>query len=359
MDRRRVGRGPGRQQLDNIAGMPFIFKHVAMMPDVHLGIGATVGSVIPTKGAIIPAAVGVDIGCGMMAVQHHVWSQDLPDNLHAVRDRRSSARAAWAAPINGGANDRGAWGRSRPASGDYALACAGAALRRDPAEAPEAGQAASAPGIIWARSAPATTSSSFASTRTDHVWVMLHSGSRGVGNRIGSYFIELAKKDMRRWFINLPDEDLAYFPKAPSTSSDYIEAVGWAQELRAREPRGDDGRSPAMRLRRSSAKPFQSGAGGGELPPQLCGARAVTSAQDVLVTRKGAVRARRGRTWASSRAPWAPQFHRARQGQRGELLLVLARRRPCDVARAKPSAASRSRITRATPPASNAARTRT
>ena len=78
-----------RQQLLNAARLPFIYKWIAAMPDVHWGVGATVGSVIPTKGAIIPAAVGVDIGCGMLAVKTNLVAGDLPHNLHRVRDRKS------------------------------------------------------------------------------------------------------------------------------------------------------------------------------------------------------------------------------------------------------------------------------
>ena len=96
-------------QLKNVAALPFIHKHVAVMPDVHWGMGATVGSVIPTVGAIIPAAVGVDIGCGMMAVRTGIKAEDLPDNLHAIRSDIEAA-VPHGRTDNGGSNDRGAWG---------------------------------------------------------------------------------------------------------------------------------------------------------------------------------------------------------------------------------------------------------
>ncbi len=98
-----------RQQLLNVAGMPFVFKHVAAMPDVHWGMGATIGSVVATKGAIIPAAVGVDIGCGMMAQRTSLTANDLPDNLHALRSA-IEARVPHGRTNNGGPGDRGAWG---------------------------------------------------------------------------------------------------------------------------------------------------------------------------------------------------------------------------------------------------------
>jgi tRNA-splicing ligase RtcB (3'-phosphate/5'-hydroxy nucleic acid ligase) len=97
-----------RKQLLNAAQLPFIFKWIAAMPDVHWGIGATVGSVIPTKGAIIPAAVGVDIGCGMMAVQTSLNARDLPDNLKGIRSAIEAA-VPHGRTHHGGAGDRGAW----------------------------------------------------------------------------------------------------------------------------------------------------------------------------------------------------------------------------------------------------------
>src|SRR6201993_3993121 len=97
-----------RQQLLNVAQLPFIYKWVAAMPDVHWGIGATVGSVIPTRGAIIPAAVGVDIGCGMMAVRTSLHANHLPDNLHGIRTAIEKA-VPHGRTDNGGKNDRGAW----------------------------------------------------------------------------------------------------------------------------------------------------------------------------------------------------------------------------------------------------------
>lgn len=215
-----------KQQLRNLAGMPFIHSHVAAMPDVHWGCGATVGSVIATKGAIIPAAVGVDIGCGMAAQRTTLTAADLPDNLHALRTAIES-RIPHGRTNNGAPGDRGAWGKTVPAvpMGIYT------ALSEITAKHPKLADAE--------RRAPyhmgtLGTGNHFVEICLDEdqrVWVMLHSGSRGIGNRIGTYFIDKAKKDMERWFINLPDKDLAYIPQGSDLFKDYLAAVEWAQNF--------------------------------------------------------------------------------------------------------------------------------
>lgn len=213
-----------KQQLRNLASMPFIHKHVAAMPDVHWGMGATVGSVIATKGAIIPAAVGVDIGCGMMAVRTSLTASDLPDNLHAIRSAIESA-VPHGRSDNGGVNDIGA--RKDPVGLSEAMATR---LDRIVAKHPKIGQAA---GRAAYHAGTLGTGNHFIEICLDEaqrVWVMLHSGSRGIGNRIGSHFIQLAKDDMRRWFINLPDADLAYIPEGSQLFGDYREALEWAQQ---------------------------------------------------------------------------------------------------------------------------------
>ena len=216
-----------RQQLLNLAGMPFIHSHVAAMPDVHWGKGATVGSVIATKGAIIPAAVGVDIGCGMAAQRTSLTASDLPDSLHKLRSA-IEARIPHGRTDNGGKGDRGAWGETPEAN------CAALGHQLDelkiiadkhPKLAKAAERAPSHAGTLG-------TGNHFVEVCLDEqqrVWVMLHSGSRGIGNRIGTYFIEAAKKDMERWFISLPDKDLAYLPQGSEMFNDYIEALSWAQ----------------------------------------------------------------------------------------------------------------------------------
>jgi tRNA-splicing ligase RtcB len=216
-----------KKQLLNIASMPFIHKHVAVMPDVHWGMGATVGSVIATKGAVIPAAVGVDIGCGMMAVRTTLTASDLPDNLHALRCE-IERRIPHGRTNNGAPGDRGAWGdvpehvyqRLKPELLALQVLC-----DKHPQIKQAAQRAAHHAGTLG-------TGNHFVEICLDEeqrVWAMLHSGSRGIGNRIGSYFIEKAKEDMRRWFINLPDEDLAYIPEGSALFHEYFEAVNWAQ----------------------------------------------------------------------------------------------------------------------------------
>lgn len=209
------------KQLHNLSRMPFAYSHIAVMPDVHWGMGATVGSVIATKGAIIPAAVGVDIGCGMMAVKTNLTASDLPDNLLAVRSAIEAA-VPHGRTDNGGVNDRGAWGDDR--FGDWY-----GALTKITAKHPKLERAAQrAPRHIGTLG----TGNHFIELCLDEsqaLWVMLHSGSRGIGNAIGQFFIEKAKEDMRRWFINLPDMDLAYLPQGSDNFKDYVEAVHWAQ----------------------------------------------------------------------------------------------------------------------------------
>lgn len=217
------------RQLGNIASMPFIHKHVAAMPDAHVGIGATVGSVIATKGAIIPAAVGVDLGCGMMAWQLSISENDLPDSLGHIRAAMEKA-TPHGRTDNGGANDRGAWsditrdiGNRWDALEDRYLSI----VAKHP-------KAKSYNGVNHLGTLG--TGNHFIELCGDEngqLWVMLHSGSRGVGNRIGSYFIEQAKAEMERYHIAeyLPDKDCAYLVEHTELFDDYVDAVGWAQDF--------------------------------------------------------------------------------------------------------------------------------
>jgi tRNA-splicing ligase RtcB len=215
------------KQLRNVASLPFIHHHLAAMPDVHWGMGATVGSVIPTIGAIIPAAVGVDIGCGMMAARLNIRAEHLPDNLFDIRSRIEAA-VPHGRTDNGGRNDIGSWQVDPPeaAKARWGELEAGynAVVDKHPKAAHPRG---------FGHLGTLGTGNHFIELCLDEagdVWVMLHSGSRGVGNRFGSYFIERAKHEMRRWFINLPDQDLAYFPEGSEGFIDYIRAVSWAQK---------------------------------------------------------------------------------------------------------------------------------
>jgi len=221
------------QQLRNVASLPFIHRHVAVMPDVHWGMGATVGSVIPTKGAIVPAAVGVDIGCGMMARRTTLTASDLPDSLANLR-HEIERRIPHGRTNNGGPGDRGAW-HDIPTKAEAKMHFLADDLLQIFAKHPtlvkqwNVERAARHMGTLG-------TGNHFVEVCLDddqHVWLMLHSGSRGIGNRIGTHFIEKAKEDMRRWFINLPDQDLAYIPQGSELFDDYCFAVRWAQEYAA------------------------------------------------------------------------------------------------------------------------------
>jgi tRNA-splicing ligase RtcB len=276
-----------RKQLENTARLPIIFRHVAVMPDVHFGIGATVGSVVPTEGAIIPAAVGVDIGCGMMAVQTDLDAKLLPDSLKSLRSAIEKA-VPHGRTANGGRGDRGAWHKV-PAGPGKAWSGLEREYKTIVGKHPRVGQ-----GNDVNQLGTLGGGNHFVEVcldTTDKVWFMLHSGSRGVGNRIGSYFIELAKKDMRHLVNNLPDKDLAYLTEGTEHFDDYVEAVDWAQRY-------------AMTNRQLMMDAVVKAARA-ELPPFALGDMAVNChhnyvakehhfGHDVFVTRKGAVRARLG-----------------------------------------------------------------
>lgn len=218
-----------KAQLRNIASLPVVWPHLAVMPDVHLGKGATVGSVVPTKRAIIPAAVGVDIGCGMMAVKTNLAANMLPDNLSAVRTAIES-KVPHGRTNNGNFGDKGAWNNDPPPNVQRAWDLMNPEYRELTTRHPWmlAYNTFNHLGTLG-------TGNHFVEVCLDtdgQVWIMLHSGSRGVGNKIGSYFIELAKKDMRQAHGNLPeDEDLAYLTEGTDHFNDYTQAVGWAQRF--------------------------------------------------------------------------------------------------------------------------------
>ena len=277
-----------REQLSRAARMPFIFKHVAVMPDVHVGIGATVGSVIPTRGAVIPAAVGVDIGCGMMAARTSLHAADLPDNLEGIRSAIEQA-VPHGRDVGRGKRDKGSWGDPPP---DIVAAWATLAERfkRITDKYPRLKNTNNLVHL-----GTLGTGNHFIELcldTEDRVWVMLHSGSRGVGNAIGSFFIELAKQDARRWHLNLPDQNLAYFPEGTDHFDDYVEAVGWAQDFAALNRRMMMTKT-IRAIRSVITKPFEA-----ELEAINCHHNYVQKehhfGENVLVTRKGAVRAAEG-----------------------------------------------------------------
>lgn len=214
------------QQLNNIAQLPIVHQHIAAMPDVHAGIGATVGSVIPTKQAIIPAAVGVDIGCGMNAVRTSLTAADLPDNQKKLRSAIEALvpvgfNQHQASKVKGSAQQRVA--RSLESRLNH-IVDKHQGLRKMQRHFE----------MTWICQLGTLGGGNhfieLCLDETQHVWVMLHSGSRGIGNVIGRYFIAAAQKDMRRHQIKLPDKDLAYFSEGSALFDDYVESVAWAQD---------------------------------------------------------------------------------------------------------------------------------
>lgn len=275
------------RQLKNAAAMPFVFRWVAAMPDVHVGIGATVGSVIPTVSAIIPAAVGVDIGCGMAAVRTSLVASQLPDSLKDVRSVIERA-VPHGRTDHGGRNDKGAWSSELPKRVELAWKELEPGYDAILAKHPKLDR-----GRHAGQLATLGTGNHFIELCLDEeqrVWIVLHSGSRGVGNRIGTHFIELAKKDMGKQLGSLPDRDLAYFEDGSKHFSDYVEAVSWAQSY-ARANRRLMMENVVEALSRSEL-----------LPAFVLSDEAVNChhnyvqkerhfGTEVLVTRKGAVRA--------------------------------------------------------------------
>lgn len=279
-----------RKQVERIAAMPFIHKHIAIMPDVHAGIGATVGSVIPTRGAIIPAAVGVDIGCGMCAVRTSLKAEDLPTSLKDLRSAIESV-VPHGRSDNGRRNDKGSHVSKIPGAVENAW--------YEELDQRYKAIVAKHPKIKHDRAVGQLgtlgTGNHFIEVCLDEsgsVWVMLHSGSRGVGNAIGSYFIELARQDMKKWFINLPDANLAYLPEGTDHFDDYLQAVGWAQDY-ARTNR------ELMLKATLAAIKGQKGIPGFTLLDEVINChhnyveRENHMGANVWVTRKGAVRARK------------------------------------------------------------------
>jgi tRNA-splicing ligase RtcB (3'-phosphate/5'-hydroxy nucleic acid ligase) len=279
------------QQLVNVSQLPILHGHIAAMPDVHAGIGATVGSVIPTKSAIIPAAVGVDIGCGMNAVRLSVKASDLPENLHRIR---SAIEAA--VPVGFSQHEA-----SKVRGSQHARTARVLDQRLD--------------NIVAKHPALMKMQKRFSETwvcqlgtlgggnhfielcldEEQQMWVMLHSGSRGIGNCMGRYFIEAAKKDMRRHKMNLPDADLAYFSEGSVLFDDYVEAVDWAQDY-ALLNRGEMMRLVLEALERELSPRINAWKVMGEAINchHNYVQREVHFGENLFVTRKGAISAREG-----------------------------------------------------------------
>ena len=277
------------EQLENMAQMPFIHKHIAAMPDVHWGMGATIGSVIASKGAIIPAAVGVDLGCGMMAVQTSLTANDLPDNLHSLRCDIEEA-IPHGRTDNGRANDVGGW-NELPVHISFRWAALAARYDEIIKKHPKAKGFNNANHL-----GTLGTGNHFIEICLDEnnaVWAMLHSGSRGAGNKIGSYFIQKAKEEMERYHITeyLPDKDLSYLVEYTELFDDYCNAVMWAQDF-AEENRKAMMESVLNVLHKHYGE-FST-----EATAINCHHNYISKenhyGSNVLVTRKGAIRAREG-----------------------------------------------------------------
>lgn len=268
------------EQLKKMAQLQFIYSHIAVMPDVHVGKSATVGSVIPTKNAIIPAAVGVDIGCGMNAVRLNLKASQLPDNLSPLRH---------------------AIERKVPVGFELHKQIKAKASSIIPLEKRLQPIIQKHPGLVrMLRKFDATWQKQLGTLgggnhfielcldENQDVWIMLHSGSRGLGNVIGTYFIELAKKEAQHRFGHVPDKDLSYFAEGSASFNDYVEAVEWAQNY------AFENRREMMRLILEAIRPL--------LPPFQMTKEAINChhnyvsrenhfGEDLLITRKGAIRA--------------------------------------------------------------------
>lgn len=280
-----------QQQLLETAQLPFIFKHVAAMPDCHVGKGSTVGSVIPTKGAIIPAAVGVDLGCGMVAARTSLTAHDLPDDLRTLRLALETVL-----PV----------GRSDWGSGHFARSSILDSYRQRGTQAWEALDARYQELVEKYPKMPAKHRHPVEQMGTlgggnhfielcldeaDQVWIMLHSGSRGIGNRIGSYFIQHARQEMERLFISLPNRDLAYLAEGSDDFDDYVQSVEWAQNyaFKNREVMLEN----ALAMLKVHLPPFEIEAQAVNCHHNYI-SRESHSGENIWVTRKGAIRAREG-----------------------------------------------------------------
>ena len=274
-------------QLKNLSRLPFIASNgVSCMPDVHAGIGSTVGTVIATEKAVIPAAVGVDIGCGMNAVRLSLKASDLPDNLKPIRDEIEKR-----VPLGvGGGHDHMREVEldliTRGSYGEVVKTIVMPLYKGDMDKFTE--KAASQLGSLG-------SGNHFIELCIDEnqdVWVMLHSGSRGIGNMIGTHYIAKAKRNMEQFFITLPDDNLAYLPENTEDFDDYMAAVGWAQNY-ALENRRIMMQEVIAALRQEIAKSFTI-----TQEAINCHHNYVEKenhfGRNMWVTRKGAIRARSG-----------------------------------------------------------------
>ena len=270
-----------RKQLENVSRLPIVHGHVAAMPDVHAGIGATIGSVIPTKRAIVPSAVGVDIGCGCNAIQLSLTANDLPESLARIRGAIEAA-----VPV-GFDMHRGVSEERKRAAKALETGLRGIIERN-----PRVGTMQKDIRETWVKQLGTLGGGNHfievCLDESQQVWVMLHSGSRGIGNVIGRYFIERARREMEKSDVHLPDRDLAWLAEGSPAFEEYVDAVHWAQDY-------------AMENRREMMRAVL-GAIAPHLPPfKIVGeainchhnyvARETHFGESVFVTRKGAIRA--------------------------------------------------------------------
>jgi tRNA-splicing ligase RtcB len=280
------------KQLRQTASLPIVHGWVAAMPDVHWGLGATIGSVIPTLGAVIPAAVGVDLGCGMMAARTSLTAGDLPDSLRGLRTaiERAVPHGRSGHARRRSRRDKGSWhdvpahvdAAWKPLHDEFVEICDKHSAIRKSNHRVHLGTLGTGNHFI-----------EVCLDESDRVWFMLHSGSRGVGNRIGSYFIEKAKRDMEVHLANLPDANLAYFREGTEHFDDYVQAVGWAQRF-ARANR-EAMMTAVIAAARSTEgiRPFEVSDTAVNCHHNYV-AREHHFGEDVWLTRKGAVRAGAG-----------------------------------------------------------------
>lgn len=275
-----------KQQLQKLATLPFIYKWIAVMPDVHAGRGSTIGTVIPTIKAIVPATVGVDIGCGMMACKTSLSASQLPDNLYKLR-------LAIEKKIPHGSNPKRKIGQWNDIPIDVAERWVNHLEHGFISICDKYPRIKNSNNI--AHLGTLGGGNHFVEVCLDEanqVWLMLHSGSRGVGNLIGTYFIELAKKEMERCLINLPDKDMAYLPEGSIYFNDYMDALFWAQRF-AQINREIMMSNLIIAVKQTLGIEFDA-----SLMAVNCHHNYVNMenhfGQDVYVTRKGAVSAKKG-----------------------------------------------------------------
>lgn len=272
------------EQARRVSTMPFVWPHLALMPDAHLGKGATVGSVIPTLGAVIPSAVGVDVGCGMRAVRTQFKVDDLPDDRKWLREKIESM-----IPLSAGVYNRHMTATARERCRQLEELAAGG----NGAEPFDPGDYAANWKLQLGSLGSGNHFIEVSADENDDVWLFLHSGSRGVGNKLAQHHIEVAKGLMRKWWIQLPDDDddLAYLVQGTPEFDQYMAELDWGQRF-ALENRNE------MMDRVVSAFEWWTGEQVQRLDDVNCHhnytSREKHYGKDLIVSRKGAIDAHEG-----------------------------------------------------------------